>query len=73
MPQDDDRATENVSEETWQFQFQFLYSSNIRLQQCFVIEYTNVFCFKFIVKLQDLLHIGVEKLREDWSFILTYI
>jgi hypothetical protein len=53
MTQDDDRATENLSEETWQFQFQFLFSSNIRLQHRFVIEHTDVFCFKFIVKLHD--------------------
>ena len=53
MTQDYDRATENLSEETWQFQFQFLFSNNIRLQHCFVIEYTVVFCFKFIVKLRD--------------------
>jgi len=66
MTQDDDRATENVNEETWQFQFQFLYSRNIRLQHRFVIEYTVVFCFKLIVKLQDLLHTGVEKFREVW-------
>lgn len=53
MTQDDDSATENLSEETWQFQLQFLFSSNIRLQHCFVIECTDVFYFKFIVKLQD--------------------
>lgn len=38
-----------------------------------MIEYTDAFCFKFIVKLQDLLHTGVKKFREDWSFILTYV